>query len=109
MNANTVPRVRIPLSPPQIKNPPNRVGSLFLCENILGFEPEEYRASSLTAADGGKRENEKGENKEYRAYALACARDDYIFEWGNPSLHPLRLKNASGQSLIHTHYKKQYY
>ena len=24
--------------------------------------------------------NDKGENKEYRAYALACDRDDYIFD-----------------------------
>ena len=34
----------IPLSPPQKNNPPNRVGSSFVQENIIGFERSEKTA-----------------------------------------------------------------
>ena len=94
MNANTVPRVRIPLSPPQTKNPPNRWVLLFvLClwEDSNPKERGPFGASSATARGARGREHEKGGEKEYRVRTLVRARDDYFDEWGIPLSAPKAL------------------
>ena len=89
MNANTVPRVRIPLSPPQTKNPPNRVGSFVCFVFVGGFEPEGTGTvrgfecdRSRCEGEGAREGSTRREKIRSIASKLFVKQDDYIFEWG---------------------------
>ena len=73
---------------------------LFVLSLRVDFKlPNDLRGGSelgvATARSARRKEHDKGENKEYRANALACDRDDYIFDCAMKNPTPATNKTKS--------------